>query len=384
MKARRYQLRKDALAIVASGHPWLFREQLSTAAGAFRDGEHMKLVDGQNRVVGWGVFEAEGAIAVRMLRRGEAPPDGAWVRAQLAAAIAKRAELAQTTDGLRLVNGESDGLPAVVADRFGDTVVVASYSAGTEGLARYLARIVDGTNVLVRPVHRRRGEGAQRTMRGAPPEIAHFREDGISYAVDLAAGHKTGAYLDLRGLRRAIAQAPLAGKRVLNLFAYTGMLGRAAEAAGAAEIVHVDASARALQFAAAHHVADPARHRFVEADVFDWLPQHAETYDLVIADPPAMTSRKAQVPAALAAYRRLYTAAARLVRPGGALVAACCTSRIERAVFRKTVRNALGEKFAIASELPPEPDHPVGFPQADYLKILTCTKIAQDDKATAS
>src|SRR6185369_13380965 len=158
--------------------------------------------------------------------------------------------------------------------------------------------------------------------------------------------------------------------RVCNLFAYSGMLGRAAEVAGATAIVQVDASERALGFAAAHHVTDPAKHAFITADVFAWLPTYtAEPFDLVIVDPPAMTTKAAQVPSVLAVYRKLYRAAARHVRPGGALVAACCTSRIERSIFHQTVRTALGERFTLHHEIPPEPDHPVGFAQADYLKI---------------
>jgi 23S rRNA (cytosine1962-C5)-methyltransferase len=248
-------------------------------------------------------------------------------------------------------------------------------------VAAAAAIVGPATHVIVRPVQRRHAEAPPvRVLRGAPPAVAHFTEDGLRYAVDLEGGHKTGAYLDLRALRHHLATAPLAGARVLNLFSYTGMLGRAAEAAGAAHVTHVDASERALAFAAAHHVADPARHSFVAADVFDWLPalDPAEQFDLVIADPPAMTSRRAQVGLALAAYRRLYTAAARHVRPGGVLVAACCTSRIERAEFRRTVHDALGARFALDRELPTEADHPVGFAQADYLKILwwRCTSAA--------
>ncbi|HEY1558764.1 MAG TPA: class I SAM-dependent methyltransferase [Kofleriaceae bacterium] len=373
MTPRRYQLRKEAAAIVRGGHPWVFREQMSSAASVFRDGAWLRLVDGGNRVAGYGMYETEGAIAIRVLRVGEAPPDAAWLRDQLARAAAKRAALLEETDALRIVHGESDGVPAVVADRFGDTLVVASYAAGAEALARYVAHASDAPNVLVRPARRRHAPAAApRTLRGTAREVVTFREGALAFAVDLAAGHKTGTYLDLRGLRRALAAAPLHGARVLNLFAYTGMLGRAAEAAGAAHVTHVDASERALAFAAAHHVGDPARHRFVAADVFAWLPalDPAEQFDLVIADPPAMTSRRAQVGQALAAYRRLYTAAARHVRPGGALVAACCTSRIERPEFRRTVQGALGAGFVLDRELPTEPDHPVGFAQADYLKIL--------------
>jgi 23S rRNA (cytosine1962-C5)-methyltransferase len=354
---------------------------MSSASAVFRDGDLLQLVDGGNRVVGHGLYEADGAIAIRMLRRGPAPPDAAWLRGQLAAAVARRAALADRTDAIRLVHGESDGIPAVVVDRFADTLVVTSYAAGADVLARYAARALalgpsspivgPARHVALRPARLRRvPAGADRVLRGTPPAIARITEGGMAFAIDLAAGQKTGAYLDLRGLRREIAAAPLAGARVLNLFAYSGMLGRAAERAGAGAIVQVDASERALAFAAAHHVDDPTRHSFLAADVFAWLASYpAAPFDLVIVDPPAMTSRTAQVPSALAAYRKLYRAAARQVRPGGALVAACCTSRIERGVFHRTVREALGSEFALIREIPPEPDHPVGFPQADYLKI---------------
>ncbi|HMG22566.1 MAG TPA: class I SAM-dependent methyltransferase [Kofleriaceae bacterium] len=433
MKPRRYQLRKEAVG-AALHHPWIFRGHMSSAADVLRDGELLRLVDGANRIVGHGFYEATGAIAIRMLRRGPPPPDAAWLRGRLAAAVARRAELAGRSDAIRLVHGESDDIPAVVVDRFGDTLVVASYATGADAMARYAARVLalgpaspiigPARHVLLRPARLRHAAAprpgspadddrepragpphddhdlragvahddhdhgaagsppgeplradpghapAVRVLRGAPPEIAHITEDGIGFAVDLATGQKTGAYLDLRGLRRELAGAPLAGARVLNLFAYTGMLGRAAERAGAAAIVQVDASERALAFAARHHVDDPARHTLVTADVFAWLPAAlGEPYDLVIVDPPAMTTRASQVPTVLAAYRKLYRAAARQVRAGGALVAACCTSRIERAVFHRTVREALGPGFTLDHEIPPEKDHPVGFPQADYLKI---------------
>jgi len=391
-RPRRYQLRKDAVAIVERGHPWIFRDQLSSASGVFGDGDWLRLVDGTNRVVGHGIYEAEGAIAIRVIRRGPERPDAAWLRIQLETALRRRGPLAARTDAIRLLHGESDGIPAVVIDRFGDTLVVSSYSTGADAVARYLARVLGAAaerpescesvkrpylvgparHVVLRPAKRRRGTPQPtRVLRGTPPDVARITEDGLGFAVDLAAGQKTGAYLDLRGLRHAIATAPLEGARVLNLFAYSGMLGRAAEAAGAASIMQVDASERALAFAAAHHVGDPARHTFVIADVFEWLPalDQRELFDLVIVDPPSMTSTKAQVPAALAAYRKLYRAAARHVRDGGAIVAACCTSRIDRAAFHEVVRESLGTGFVKVRELPVEPDHPVGFPQADYLKI---------------
>ena len=429
-KMRRYQLRKEAIGVVHR-HPWIFREQLSSAATVFADGDWLRLYDGANQTVGHGVYEAEGAIAIRVVRSGAHPVDARYVRGRVAAAVAKRADLATHGDGIRLLHGESDAIPAVVIDRFGDVLVATSYSAGLDGVARYVALLLEhadvlaradapdakpapatrtkakgvpapatatakllpakpglhalaqvigpATHVVLRPAHRRHADAAPaRVLRGQPPAIAHFTEDGLRFAVDLEAGHKTGAYLDLRGLRREILASSLAGARVLNLFAYTGMLGRAAEAAGATDITQVDQSARALAFAAEHHTEDSARHHFIEADVFEWLPAHPETelYDLVIVDPPAMTSRKQQVPAVLAAYHKLYRTAATHVKPGGMLVAACCTSRITRDAFARTVRAALGPAFGHMRDLPPEADHPVAFPQADYLKIAWWKRLA--------
>jgi 23S rRNA (cytosine1962-C5)-methyltransferase len=315
-----------------------------------------------------------------MLSHGDVRPDAAWLRGALATALARRAALPARTEGIRLLHGESDGIPAVVADRFGDTIVVSSYSLGADALARYVAHALrsgdvtgPATHVLLRPARRRRGPSLPaRVLRGSPPAVARFTEDGLPFAVDLAGGHKTGTYLDLRALRHAVATMSLTDARVLNTFAYSGMLGRAAEHAGAVDITQVDQSDRALAFAAEHHVVDRAKHHFVEADVFGWLPSQPRdtTYDLVIVDPPSMTSKKSQVPQVLAAYRKLYTAAAPLVRPGGVLVSACCTSRVERDVFKKTVAATLGAGFTLERDLPPEPDHPVTFPQADYLKVL--------------
>jgi 23S rRNA (cytosine1962-C5)-methyltransferase len=308
VKARRYQLKKDAAAIVERGHPWIFREQLSSAATVFSDGQWLRLVDGQNKVVGHGIYEADGAIAIRVLRTGDQPADAAWLSRTLDAALAKRTDLATRTDGIRLLHGESDGIPAVVVDRFGETIVVSSYSIGADALARYVAHALrasrspvvgPATHVVLRPARRRRGPPLPpRIVRGTPPSAVRFVENGFPFAVDLEGGHKTGTYLDLRALRHRLATSALAGARVLNLFAYTGMLGRAAERAGARELVQVDQSERALAFAREHHVDDASKHQFLVADIFEWLPQLSadERFDVIIVDPPSMTSKKAQVP----------------------------------------------------------------------------------------
>jgi 23S rRNA (cytosine1962-C5)-methyltransferase len=384
----RYQLRKEAVGLVLRNAPWIFRDHLSTAAQVFEDGQWLRLLDGSNRVVGYGMYEAHGAIAIRVLRRGMIAPDAAWLASMVDAALARRAALRSSTDAFRAVHGECDGLAAVVVDVFGSTVVVQSYSAGADALARLAGRMVarqlGATAIVLKPVQRRQetaehGRVAPRWLRGSDGDLAlgvSFHETSVHGAIALSCdpfgGQKSGAYLDLRGLRRAVSAMDLSSARVLNLFAYTGMLGRCAERAGAREIWQVDSSSTALEFAISRHVDDGTRHRMIVADVFEWLPKLPvdQGFALVVVDPPAMTSRRVQVPGALASYRRLYRAAAPHVAPGGTLIAACCTSRITRAEFKKTVAEALGGSFELISELSPEIDHPVTFVEADYLKIL--------------
>jgi 23S rRNA (cytosine1962-C5)-methyltransferase len=375
---QRYQLGKQALTVLASGHPWIFRGLVSSAATALADGQWLRLVDGGNRVVGYGVYAAEGAIAIRVLARGPDRPTAATFAARIDRALAARAALTGETDGVRWLHGESDELPGVTIDGYGPVVVAHAYAAGVDALARFaarrIARATGATGVVAGAGHRRiaTGGGAPRVIAGQVAAEVRFREGPLTLVARPLAGQKTGTFLDLRGLRRWLAAAPLAGASVLNLFAYTGALGLACEHAGATTIVQVDRAADALATAARHHVRDPARHRFVTADVFDWLP-HAEPdarYQLVIVDPPSMTSRMEQVPQALAAYRRLHRAAAAGVAAGGTLVLACCTSRIARDRFRTAALAAVGDRFALAHELAAEVDHPVGFAEADYLKVL--------------
>lgn len=371
----RYQLTKRAAAVVAGGHPWIFRGLVSSAAAVLADGQWLALYDGGNRVVGHGVYAAEGAIAIRVISRGAARPRAAVFAARIDDALARRAALRHETDGFRAIHGESDQLPAVVVDVFGAVVVVQVYAAGFDAVARLAAarvrRAIGADAVVMRGGHRRFGAAvAPRILYGAPTDDAGFREGPLRLHARPLSGQKSGTFLDLRGLRRWLAAAPLGGARVLNLFAYTGGLGRASEHAGAAHVTQVDRSGDALAMAARDHVGDPARHTFVVGDAFAWRPADpAERFDLVIVDPPSMTSRKEQVPQVLAAYRRLHQHAAGLVAPGGWLIVCCCTSRVTRPEFAGVVGARLAE-FEIVADLPAEPDHPVGFAEADYLKVV--------------
>jgi 23S rRNA G2069 N7-methylase RlmK/C1962 C5-methylase RlmI len=375
---QRFQLTKHALTVVEGGHPWIFRDQLSSAAAALADGQWVALYDPQNRVVGYGIYQAEGAVGIRVLARGPDRPTAASLGATIDIALAKRKPLADYTDAVRALHGENDGIPGVVVDVFAGCAVVQAYAPGTRALARWaggrVAERLGLTTVVEKPPKRGKGGGEHpRLLRGAAiPDVVRFREGTLALSASPGSGQKSGSFLDLRGLRRDLAERDLAGARVLDLFAYTGGNGLACERAGATSILHVDASEDALLFGEAHHTLDPAKHSWLEADIFEWLPafDRHEKFDVVIVDPPSMTSNMDQVPRVLAAYKKLYTQTKSHVTDGGLLVACCCTSRVNRGSFRKTVGDALGGGFALERELTPEIDHPVGFPQADYLKIL--------------
>jgi len=371
---RRYQLRKEAVQALREGHPWVFRGALSSAVDAFSDGQWLALVDGQNRRVGHGVYQAEGAVGIRVLRVGENPPDLDWFRRQVDRALERRLELRRGVEGFRALNGESDGLPGVVLDVFGRVGVLQTYFTGVDALGRYAAarvgQALDLVGILWKPPQRRLGGGgSRRILRGRVPDTVAFREDGLQLVADLAGGQKTGMFLDLRGLRRWILGRDLQNRRVLNLFCYTGALGLAAEQAGAREIWQVDASEVALALARHHHTRDLGRHRFLEEDAFDWIQAlpGEELFDLVIVDPPALTTRSDQVERVLVRLARLYSRAAAHVAPGGTLVACDCTSRIPRTRFQQMLKRAVPLRHR--QTLLPEVDHAPRFPEADYLKV---------------
>ncbi len=374
---RRYQLTKEAVSILKSGHPWIFRRHVSSAASVFPNGQWLRLVDGANQIVGYGFFHDVGAIAVRILRQGAEPPGLEWARSLVRASLDRRTVLRRETGAFRAIHGENDGLPAVTADIYSDVAVVSSYARGADPVARLCARLLRQElplgGVLWKPGSRRLDEtSGSRTLFGRVPERARFLEDSQAITVAPHWGQKSGSFLDLRGLRRYLRSAELKGASVLDLFSYSGTLGAAAEIAGASRVWHVDSSRAALDLGAETHFLDPEKHRFTEADVFEWLKALApeELFDLAIADAPAMTSRTAQVPKVLRAYDALYRKLATHVNAGGLVVACCCTSRVDADSFLVTVRRALGRDFRFLSRLPPEPDHPVGFKEADYLKIL--------------
>lgn len=375
----RYQLTKDASRVVRQGHPWVFRSHLSSAAQGFRSGQWLKLVDNENHTAGYGIYEPEGLIGIRVFKTGSTPPDRAWFEGQVNKALARRAQLKNFSNAFRALHGENDGLPGIVLDVYENTGVLQTYAPSLDHTGRFLSGLVRErlplqSLVWKLPVKRKAAhkEDPVRLIFGPPPGNVRFREGKLTLTVSPFEGQKSGAFLDLRGLRKWIANQPLTGKRVLNLFCYSGTLGLAAETAGAKEIWNVDISPGALEFAEKYHAIDKRKHRYLKADVFRWINDlnEKELFDLIIVDPPQMASSSSQVAGALAIYRRMVKHLIKHVAGSGRMVVASCTSRMDRRSFENEMKQALGQSLRLMADLKPEDDHPVGFPEGDYLKIL--------------
>ena len=371
MKLATLRLERALEPALASGHPWVYRNHLP--AHQLQTGDWVRLVAGRAEAVG--VYDAEGQVAVRLFGSGRVPT-AADLAARVAEALALRRQLVPPeTDAYRLVFGEGDYLPGVVADRYGRYLVVKTYSEGVRravlpGVVKALGRALGPRGIALRDA-----AGLQPLFGELPPPELTVRERGLRFVANLHAGQKTGLFLDQRENRQKVRELA-AGARVLNLFAYNGGFSVYALAGGAAFVRSVDVSAAALRDAERNAAQNgfAERHEAVVADVFEFLPSHDERYDLVIVDPPALARKKAQRRTALRAYARLNALALARVRPGGLLATASCTAQVSPSAFREALAEAArraGVRTQIVHEAGHAPDHPLRpeFPEGRYLKF---------------
>lgn len=379
MKFQRYQLKKEAVVVVEKHHPWIFRSHMSSAAEVFKTGDKIKLVDASNKPIGYGIYDQEGLIAVRVLKVGATEPDANWIKKKVIKAISKRESLRKYTDAYRIIHGENDGFPGVVIEIYKETLILQVYTKSMDKLGRYVAALIakelGSKNILLKnPSKRIEKDKSQvrevRVLKGHIPAKIPIREGKTGFHVDIAHGQKSGMFLDLRGLRKYLGSSDLKNKRVLNLFSYTGTLGLMAENAGAKEMWNIDLAQGALEFAKRYHVVEEKLHKFINADIFHWLEalDPKERFDLIIVDPPNMGTKKEQVPQILKAYEKLYKLSQKHLKEKGMIIGCCCTSRISRREFGRLVDRLLPGMKCL-KELEPEDDHPVSFPEGDYLKI---------------
>lgn len=381
-------LRPGKQTSAAYRHPWIFSGAVAKKPDGLEHGSLVSVVGDKGNFVGVGTYSSHSSIAIRLFEFGDAVIDEAWFAVKFAAADARRRLLClgpgTLTDGYRVVFGEADGVPGLVVDRYGKTLVIQISTAGMDKLKDTAVAALIKTfspDVIVE-----RSEGASRQEEGLEPSSgllagessgpAAFLEDGMRFSADVLEGQKTGFFLDQRELRRAVS--PLAGgKRALNLFSYSGAAGIAAIRGGAISVHNVDSSADALAACGAHAAANGiAEDAFTteQADIFQFLGAHLEPeYDLVIMDPPALIKSRRDVEEGKKAYHFLNRAAMRLVKNGGVFVTSSCSHYLPEEDFTYLLRRASVQNGIVLSTLAATrqaADHPVSvyFPESAYLK----------------
>jgi 23S rRNA (cytosine1962-C5)-methyltransferase len=385
------ELRKDLARHLRAGHPWVFRKAIEKAPRGLDAGAIVDVVE-DGRFVARGYHDPHSAISVRILTREPAEAiDAAFWRNRVRRALALRDDLVRGTTGYRLVHGENDGLPGVVADRYGDFVVLKLYSAG---LTPHRGHIVEALRLEARglvgvfgrdeiPRDEESDEAAPqgKVLWGAePPERIEIDEHGMKLLVDVRRGQKTGLFLDQRENRKLVRDLSVGRGDVLNLFGYTGGFSVAAALGGAKHVVTIDVDRDAITLARENfrvNGLDPADHAFASEDAFEILKRYkaqGRQFDLVVCDPPAFAKSQKAVEAAVAGYAALNRAALHVLAPGGLLVTASCSARVSPEQFQDAVKEAAYKTridLQLVEDRRQPPDHPVApqFREGRYLKL---------------
>ena len=378
-------------------HPWVFDGAIAQGGGDA--GETVRVESAEGQFLAWGAFSPASSIRVRAWSFDETQRiDADFLRATLARAIALRTRLGIESDGVRLVHGESDGVPGLIVDRYGDTLVAQFTACGVErqqaGIADALIELTGCTRLYERSdTSSRKLEGLAEVtgwLRGSGPTGLVLREHSWQLGLDIAQGHKTGFYLDQRDSRLVCSQYArrLQFKQMLNCYSYTGGFTVAALAGGAEHVTSIDSSAPALQQAAANVALndfDASRASFMDADVNASLRQfvaEGRQFDAIVLDPPKLAPTVAHAERAARAYKDINRLAFKLLTPGGVLFTFSCSGGIGVELFHKIVASAgldAGVDGAILQRLGGASDHPmtVNFPEGEYLKGLVVMKKQQ-------
>lgn len=359
---------------LASGHPWLYRNHLPRHS--LQTGDWVRVRAGNAEACG--LYDAQGQIALRLF--GSQPLAQVELEQRVKDALTLRAQtLDNETSAYRLLYGEGDFLPGITVDRYERFAVLRLYSESLEPLVPGVVRALSA-QLKLRGVVRRHEGGLEALWGQLPPPELTVQENGLRLLANLFEGQKTGLFLDHRDNRQTVERFS-AGKRVLNLFSYTGAFSLYAVRGGASEVTSVDIAPAATEDAKRNFVLnglEPEAHTFLSADVFSLLGEyaaHGNRFDLVVLDPPSLAHNKKNRFAALRAYTRLNAQALRCTVPGGLLATASCTAQVSPEAFRALLGEAAaaaGVRLQIVHEAGHAADHPVpaNFPEGRYLKFV--------------
>jgi len=374
------------------GHPWVFSGAVERIDGDPSDGDIVLAKDAGGRALGLGFFNRKTDIAFRLLTRDcHRVIDAEFWRHRIHEAMTlRRRVISSQTDAYRLINAEGDGCPGLIVDVYRDTLAISITTAGMEKQRSSILDVLINTgrpaSIYEQSVGRsRRLEGLEErkeTVYGPSPESpVRISENGFVFDVDVKNGQKTGFFLDQRVNREKVGRLSR-GAAVLNCFCYTGAFSVYCAAGGARKVVSLDISKSAIA-QAAHHLSQngfsPQEHPVLDADVFDYVRDVPDRFDIIILDPPAFAKTKRDVDRATRGYKEINLQALRHLPSGGLLATFSCSNFIDEALFDRVVAGAARDAQAevqLLSRLEAGPDHPqaLGHPEGRYLKGLLLRK----------
>lgn len=374
------KLKANVKPRVVQGHPWVFTNEIEALIGAEHDGTAIECRDRTGRFIGTGIYNSKSQIVWRRLSRNRITLDAAWIRGALERALARRAP----GTARRLVWSESDELPGLVVDQFGDALVVQIQTLAldrmTPVISDLLAELLQPAEIIFR------NDANIRSLEGLPLET-HTRSgqpwaprwvniEGVEYWLDLESGQKTGFYLDQRAQHPLVAKF-CAGKRVLDAFCNQGPFALHAARAGAAHVLGLDSSEEAIAAARRNAEHNGVKAEFIAANVFDWFNDEARStetpWDVIVLDPPPFAKSKSALPGALRGYKELNLRALKALAPGGVLATYTCSHHMQDAELRSVLAEAAADarrRVQVLEFCHQPPDHPVllTMPESEYLR----------------
>ena len=390
------ELRRNSEQLLLKGHPWVYSGAVAGCDPAAEPGDIVDVVNGKGRFIGRGYYNPRSTIVVRLLtRRKDAAIDRVFLQRQISRAVAFRRSnpLLTNTNACRLVHGESDGLPGLIVDEYAGFLVVQLH---TMGMDRMRQDLVEALDEVVKPkgIYERSDVGTRRAdgikdrpcgllMGSEPPDLIEINENAVRLHIDVRRGQKTGLFLDQRP-NRTLLQQLSAGKSVLDCFSYTGGFAAHALKGGARRVVCVDIARAALLDGRRNlesNCQPGSVYHGVTADMFSFLDNLANRgpkFDIVVIDPPSLLRKQKDLNHAMGVYTKLNRNALKLVREGGLLVTASCSTRISNEDFFQILRRAASGARVNARMIAfnqHAPDHPVdpAFPEGRYLKCIFAT-----------
>jgi 23S rRNA (cytosine1962-C5)-methyltransferase len=398
-RRRTLVLKRGKERVVANRHPWIFAGAIHGERGP-EDAALGELADSEGKRLASGFYSRHSQIRLRALAFGDEEVTAELIAKRIVDAVARRRTIFdETTNAARLVHAEGDELSSIVVDRYNDLLVVEISNRGAEQIkplivdtlqrelspraiyfknnlaVRELEQLPTEDEVVEsssRPVVEESGAAGDSTTRTRDDLTTHILESSLRFRILPREGQKTGFFLDQRANRR-LARTLAGGRRVLNLFSYTGAFGVYAAAGGASAVTNVDVSARAIEIARENHALNEREAEFVVADAFQWVRQQRGRFDFVVCDPPAFAKSRAEVDRAARGYKDINLHALRLIMPGGLLMTFSCSGHMSLDLFQKVIFAAAldaGRRVSFVRRLTAGADHPVSVycPEGEYLK----------------